>query len=153
MAMAECTLHVLRDLFNDSLFEIPDYQRGYDWTSKEVEDFWNDLNDLEPPRHHYLGTIVLFDLNSSVIRDYVQTQYKRYHVVDGQQRLTTVFILLKCMLDEYSKLAEKKSEFKENVTALERQLSISVDGTPRMCLTLNSEQGGYKNDILRMNTK
>ena len=137
--MAECTLHVLRELFIDSLFEIPDYQRGYDWTRKEVEDFWNDLDALQPPRHHYLGTMVLFDLRSPVIRDRVQTEYKRYQVVDGQQRLTTIFILLKCMLVEYKKLARISSDFNENVTTLERQLSISVKGTQRMCLTLNNE--------------
>ena len=41
--MGECTLRVLRDFLDRALFEVPDYQRGYAWTRKEVEDFWNDL--------------------------------------------------------------------------------------------------------------
>jgi uncharacterized protein with ParB-like and HNH nuclease domain len=59
--MAECTLCLLHELFTNSLFQIPDYQRGYDWPEKEVGDFWTDLRDLQPGRHHYLGTMVLFD--------------------------------------------------------------------------------------------
>ena len=92
--MAECSLWLLNELFTNSLFVIPDYQRGYDWTEKEVGEFWNDLLDLQPGRHHYLGTMLLFDTMVIVKRDRTQAEYKKYQVVDGQQRLTTVFIVL-----------------------------------------------------------
>ena len=43
--MANNNLETLSELFNDKVFRIPDYQRGYAWGKQQLEDFWSDLNN------------------------------------------------------------------------------------------------------------
>lgn len=40
-------LQSLSKMFTEKLFRIPDYQRGYAWTAKQVKDFWSDLVQLK----------------------------------------------------------------------------------------------------------
>ena len=85
----------LQRIFSDDyLFEIPDYQRPYAWTTEQTGELLDDLliameTDEEPP--YFLGSIVL-------IKD---PDDARAEVVDGQQRLTTLTILF-CVLRELS---------------------------------------------------
>lgn len=69
-------------------FRIPPYQRPYAWTAEQIDDLWSDL--LEHAEHgHFLGSIV--------------TSYEdedRPLVIDGQQRLTTLMLLLAVLRDE-----------------------------------------------------
>ena len=89
--MSSSNLQTLSSIFNEKLFRIPDYQRGYSWENEHIEDFWRDLNNLDSKRVHYTGMITV--------------EYKKendfYHVIDGQQRLTTIMILLKVLLDKF----------------------------------------------------
>jgi len=87
--MANNNLETLSELFNDKVFRIPDYQRGYAWGKQQLEDFWSDLNNLDDNRIHYTGMIT------------VEQKNEYYHVIDGQQRLTTIMILIKVILDNF----------------------------------------------------
>jgi uncharacterized protein with ParB-like and HNH nuclease domain len=72
---------------------VPDYQRGYAWEEKQWNDFLDDLEYLGDDKHHYTGTVVL-DPQTQVVRDEEGRGNKVFHIVDGQQRLTTVVVLL-----------------------------------------------------------
>lgn len=48
----------LSQLFDKRIYRIPDYQRGYAWTNSQLEDFWDDLNNLTEDRYHYTGMIL-----------------------------------------------------------------------------------------------
>lgn len=101
----------LSDLFNQKIFRIPDYQRGYAWKDQQLEDFWDDLYNLNGERIHYTGMLSLKQLKvedcvSWLEEKWILGTYKPYHVVDGQQRLTTFIILLNSII----KLAEKLNE-------------------------------------------
>jgi len=87
--MANNNLKTLSELFNDKVFRIPDYQRGYAWEKLQINDFWSDLNNLDKDRTHYTGMIT------------VKNKEEYYHVINGQQRLTTIMILLKVVLDQF----------------------------------------------------
>jgi len=89
--LANSTLETLSEIFNDKIFKIPDYQRGYSWENEQLEDFWRDLQNLDDKRVHYTGMVTVEHKKEN---DY-------YHVVDGQQRLTTIMILLKILLDKF----------------------------------------------------
>lgn len=94
----------LSKLFNDSIFRIPDYQRGYAWKESQLKDFWDDLYNLNGKRYHYTGMLSLKELNSNQTNKWEDEQwlldeYKAYHVVDGQQRLTTFMILLTSIIN------------------------------------------------------
>ena len=85
----------LQELFNNRLFKVPLYQRGYAWEEQQVQEFLDDLELLHTSRRHYTGTIVLHQPNSTrKVRDNEGTLYEEVDVVDGQQRLTTIVILL-----------------------------------------------------------
>jgi hypothetical protein len=99
-------LLTLSKIFTERLFRIPDYQRGYAWTEKQLRDFWTDIQQLEPGRNHYTGVLTLESVPDKIYRhwddDYwiVEAKsYQPYFVVDGQQRLTTAIILIQVILD------------------------------------------------------
>lgn len=83
----------VQDLFVKRIFQVPDYQRGYAWEQSHVEDFLGDLEYLRLGKTHYTGTLVLHSMNEEVM-DEVETPLARFAIVDGQQRLTTIVILL-----------------------------------------------------------
>jgi hypothetical protein len=53
----ETTLLTLSKIFTERLSRIPDYQRGYAWTEKQLKDFWSDLEQLEIGKNHYVGVL------------------------------------------------------------------------------------------------
>ena len=122
----EQQLHSLSKLFTERLYRIPDYQRGYAWTEKQLKDFWSDLIQLEPRSNHYLGVLTLEQVSKEVFQtwkgDYWiinSKSYTPYYIVDGQQRLTTAIILIQAILESveegtclnYSTLNEIQKKF------------------------------------------
>jgi uncharacterized protein with ParB-like and HNH nuclease domain len=55
--MANSNLKTLSEIFNDKIFRIPDYQRGYSWGVDELEDLWRDIDNLPSGKSHYTGMI------------------------------------------------------------------------------------------------
>lgn len=91
-------LYSLSKIFTENLFRIPDYQRGYSWTTRQLKDFWADLVLLEPGRDHYTGVLTLEDVAEKEYKNWeddlwiIQSKrYRPFFVVDGQQRLTSIF--------------------------------------------------------------
>lgn len=87
-------------------FFIPSYQRGYRWTERQVEDLLNDINDFEPQElpdskektWYCLQPLVLKKMEESDTRLKKEFDKKDwYEVIDGQQRLTTIYIILKML--------------------------------------------------------
>jgi hypothetical protein len=80
----------LAELFSRHAFETPDYQRGYAWQDENVLDFWSDLEcvGMNNPRH-FMGTLILEVAGTG----------NRALVVDGQQRLTTMVLLISALAD------------------------------------------------------
>lgn len=76
-------------------FSIPDFQRGYKWTSRQVEDLLNDLEEFvsnkSKDEFYCLQPLV-------VVPSIVDNNNKSWNVIDGQQRLTTIFMIL-CFLE------------------------------------------------------
>ena len=50
-------LQSLSIIFQNRLFRIPDYQRGYAWLEPQLRDFWEDLINLQKDRYHYTGLL------------------------------------------------------------------------------------------------
>lgn len=99
-------LLTLSKIFTERLFRIPDYQRGYAWTDKQLKDFWNDIQQLEADHNHYTGVLTLEDVSEDVYRQWEDDlwiieakSYQPYFVVDGQQRLSTAIILIQAILE------------------------------------------------------
>ena len=96
----------MSSLFKEKIFRIPDYQRGYAWQKEQLEDFWEDLVNLTGNRSHYTGVLTLKEIS---VREIPQDSkefwlvddhsYKMYHIVDGQQRLTTFIIFIQSFIE------------------------------------------------------
>lgn len=79
-------------------FAIPDFQRGYSWEEDQRADLLRDIEyGLSGNYNHYGGTLVAVKNNS--VQD-----FDHFEIVDGQQRLTTLIILLSCIAHDFSRL-------------------------------------------------
>ena len=100
---------------NKADFLIPDYQRPYAWEEKECQTLWDDIfafafpdydySKFNKEKEYFLGPIVTFE----------NTEHKK-EVIDGQQRLTTIMLLLRAFYDRYSKMMDPQSKTtRENI--------------------------------------
>ncbi|ARQ98333.1 hypothetical protein CLAN_1625 [Campylobacter lanienae NCTC 13004] len=105
--MPQNDVKTLNEICN-KILRIPDYQRGYSWGEKQRKDFWKDLISIKGEQKHYTGTISLEKIEQKVwekkeeynqIKGAIKEGDGLYYVVDGQQRLTTIFILLNELLN------------------------------------------------------
>ena len=104
--MSISKLQSLSEVFCNCVFRIPDFQRGYSWGISQLEDFWDDLLYLDISRTHYMGQLTIQPITEDVINSdkwkfdkWLLSRDKAkicsaYYVIDGQQRLTTLIILL-----------------------------------------------------------
>lgn len=92
--------HVLRALFDDYVFYIPKYQRFYSWNKSQWDDLWNDLLNIidDPDRDHYMGTVICKDEKTPRNTEGYGANYREYGIVDGQQRFTTLVLLIKAII-------------------------------------------------------
>lgn len=89
------------ELLQKRLFEIPSYQRAYSWDTKQRKDLFNDIeklhlsNNPNERKSHFMATIVCHNENKNEAYD--TELYNVLNIVDGQQRITTLIILLKAI--------------------------------------------------------
>lgn len=74
---------------NEGKIKIPFFQRGYVWEEKNWEDLVSELLNFK--RNHFLGSLILKQ------QKVTSGEIKEVLVIDGQQRLTTLSILLKAI--------------------------------------------------------
>ena len=79
-------------------FYIPSYQRGYKWTSKEVIDLLNDINEFIPRVIDQTDEKTWYCLQPIVIK---KRNGSDYEVIDGQQRLTTIYLILNYLNQDF----------------------------------------------------
>ena len=87
MARIENHKYSIEEAFRECFYIVPDYQREYVWTDKEVHQLLEDVGeqiDAGTTREYFIGTILVSPTD----------QKGHYEVIDGQQRLTTFFLLL-----------------------------------------------------------
>lgn len=126
---------------NGLTYRIPRFQRDYSWTEVEWEDLWADiLNTIQEGGEpaHYMGYLVL------------QSQDERsFDVIDGQQRLTTLALIVLAALKNLKKLVEEKNHPENNQQRMEqiRQTYIGyldpVTLVSRSKLALNRNNDNY----------
>ena len=132
----------LFQLFNNRIFRVPDYQRGYAWEERQVGEFLDDLEILSSSRHHYTGTIVLHERADAVkIQDSEGNPYIEMDVVDGQQRMTTIVLLL----NEISRELEAYKDSRVLGRGIRKNYveGTSLDGPPLHKLTLNEDTDNF----------
>ena len=99
----------IRSIFSDFWFIIPEYQRSYVWDTDNIQDLLDDLwyaYKNRPEDEYFLGSLVLKKIEES--------KFDEYEVLDGQQRLTTFFLLM-AVLRDISKNKVLKETFQKRV--------------------------------------
>jgi uncharacterized protein with ParB-like and HNH nuclease domain len=94
-------------LLQGRLFRIPEYQRAYSWQEKQRDDLFRDIEKVAGSGNdstHFMATIVGLRRNKKTI---AADEYVGVEVVDGQQRLTTLIILLKALAKALRKSDDK----------------------------------------------
>jgi len=79
-------------------FYIPAYQRGYKWTPKEVVDLLNDIDEFKPRLIDETDEKTWYCLQPIVVK---YREQQNYEVIDGQQRLTTIFLILNYLNQDF----------------------------------------------------
>lgn len=105
-------------------YVIPLFQRSYSWTPKEWEVLWKDLvelSEMENPRTHFIGSIVNMPTVS------VPEGVAKYLLIDGQQRMTTVFILLTLLRNKAREIQNARFADEVNNTLLVNQYKDGND--------------------------
>lgn len=84
----------IKSIFSDFWFLVPGYQRSYVWETDNIQDLLDDLwfaYENKPENEYFLGSLVLKKTNKE--------DFNEYEVLDGQQRLTTFFLLMAVLRD------------------------------------------------------
>ena len=112
--MANLILKPIKD-FQDFHFLVKDYQRGYKWTREEVEQLLNDIYEFEPQNENEF-----YCLQPIVIKEEKVSREKE--LIDGQQRCTTIYLILKYLGKDTFELnyqtREKSAEFIKEIDSL-----------------------------------
>ena len=137
----------LDSLFKEKIFRIPDYQRGYAWQDKQRKEFWEDLINLPDDRSHYTGVLTLKEIASKEIKErdpefwlVEDYSYKLYHIVDGQQRLTTFIIFLQAFVDFFKALPENSGKSNDAIYISE---TLNVSAVQSKYLFRNKPTGDH----------
>ena len=106
---------ILGDLIspNKTMFRIPVYQRNYEWNEEHCDKLLNDIEYImnEDNYYHFLGTMVIL---VSKVNQNEKSMLHDYTVIDGQQRITTIIILLKALCDSANSLVNEINEILYN---------------------------------------
>jgi hypothetical protein len=135
----------LDGLLNGKLFKIPQYQRNYSWTTKQRDDLFNDIRKIMGRDHeksHFMATVVGLERGKTVIST---KEHQVIDVVDGQQRLTTLVLLLKAISKE---LGQSKGNGSAISKELE-QLLVKPDKVSSLLLQTNHDTSNYFQNYLR----
>jgi len=116
----------LDKLLQGRLFRIPDYQRTYSWETKQRKDLFVDIQKLgqihNSDRHHFMSTVVCLQTREK--EEVGADEFGIFHIVDGQQRLTTLIILLKAI----SKKLSSGSDIEQRESNKLKELLVKESG-------------------------
>ena len=104
-------------LLSDRLFRIPQYQRSYSWGSRHRQDLFQDIvESYKSPNtsDHFMATVVALAKDKVRIEG-IPNQLQRIEVVDGQQRITTLVLLLKAIEKALDEANASERSLKEEI--------------------------------------
>lgn len=128
----------LSKLFNQNIFRIPDYQRGYAWTKKEYVEFWNDIIGMSNDHPYYMGVLTIDKIPKKVLNDSTWNNnkwlthglgYNAFYIVDGQQRLTSLIILLSIIIKKVENSGKSGINFLNIENIKNKYIAVFKDKT------------------------
>ncbi|MCM0639524.1 DUF4268 domain-containing protein [Cellulomonas wangsupingiae] len=123
-------------------YQVPLYQRTYSWGTKQLDQLWDDVVELaaarrtEPATTHFIGSLVL-----ATSPDFNAVGVSKLLVVDGQQRLTTLTLLLAALRDHLTETGDTESA--EGIHA-QYLANVYDRGKPHKVLPTQADREAYK---------
>jgi hypothetical protein len=148
MARIENHKYSIEEAFRECFYIVPDYQREYVWTDKEVHQLLEDIGeqiDAGTTREYFIGTVLVSPTDKK----------NQYEVIDGQQRLTTFFLLL-CALKYLFQYEFKDEAQRQMISGLISTSYVDSDG--EVCTNLKLDPryenaGEVMAKLVEMDTK
>lgn len=125
MARIENHKYSIEEAFRECFYIVPDYQREYVWTDKEVQQLLDDISeqiDVSSEKEYFVGTVLVSP----------GSQKNHYEIIDGQQRLTTFFLLLCALRNRFN-----GAEQYESISGLISTKYTTSDGAIKTTLKLD----------------
>ena len=130
----------LKKLFSDEFFfSIPEYQRPYSWKREQCEQLFDDIDESNRDNEYFMGTIILQEIGS------IGSGIK-YDIIDGQQRITTLQILLACLRDRV-----ENNDYKISTQSKIYQRQNPADGIPEKVRLEVKEKNFFKKYVQKEN--
>jgi uncharacterized protein with ParB-like and HNH nuclease domain len=128
-------------------YQVPLYQRVYSWGKKQLDQLWSDIVELErtlgedPKASHFIGSLVL-----ASSPDYGAIGVNKFLVVDGQQRLTTLTLMLAALRDHFIETGDT-----DRANGIDAQYLINVfdSGKPLKVMPTQADRAPYRAVINR----
>lgn len=120
-----------RQLMGNGLrYEIPKFQRDYSWEAEHWDDLWQDISALlaDEDNEHYMGYLVLQTSNN-----------KEFQIIDGQQRLTTMSLLILSTLKCLKELVDSGIEAENNLKRKDSLLNSYIGYVDPVTLISNNK--------------
>ena len=129
---------------NNKKFMVPKFQRDYSWGSEQWDELWQDIETMRSERDdHYMGYLVLQTADD-----------KNYQIIDGQQRFTTVTILILAAIKCIKNFVEKGIDVSDNSQRVDNLLHSYIGKKDAVTLVydnvlvLNRNNDGYFRDYI-----
>lgn len=131
MSIAVSNRQIIGSLFSGNKFFIPTYQRKYSWSNDEknssgqLKELWDDISEALGSMKHFFGTLIFKEGKKSGLTE-------TYEIIDGQQRLTTLYILLSVLIDKLPETlsnGEKKEDYEKTFIGNKNNLKITPLGS------------------------
>ena len=138
-------LFTLDQMLSKRLFRIPEYQRAYSWGSKQRADLFEDIRasfDAGTGKVHFMATVVGLRRNKLLI---VTDEHQVIEVVDGQQRITTLVLLLKAAEDALDESIDYEAKVKEDL----RETLVKPDEVSLLLLQTNHDTSHHYSNYIR----
>lgn len=127
----------LVSLFEDEdRYMIPTYQRGYSWEDEHVKELLDDLEDIhndvgdDGDNQHFFGTVLVTEYTSPNVMK----------IIDGQQRLTTVVLLLICARNFFASKKDSSEKARGYFQRLEEYINRGKHKTPVLVLSRTNQK-------------
>lgn len=128
----------VRELLTNYYFQIPLFQRDYCWEIEKWEDFWGDITTQMVENYNFfLGSIVVKDLKEDA----------NFEIIDGQQRITTIIILLATIRDYLEKNSNPLADEIQKPLIVQKEALRSEQ--PRLKLNRNDNRFFQKHIVRR----
>ena len=141
--------HITLDEFiQGHLFRIPQYQRTYSWGKKQRQEMFGDIQrtyDQGQDRSHFMATVVGLQRE---VRNIMTKEHHIVEIVDGQQRITTLILLLKAIANALDSSDDMERKIGQELNSL----LVKDDEATLLLLQTNHDGSAYFANYLRQGT-